>query len=222
MRAEQRLLATYALMVTLLLGSLSSTTAAAQALAEGVIQPTGELIQRRAAMSDAFWQQQFQSRNWPYQKLNVMIFSGNATTSDGTALTTKMGPAYDPNRKTVMADPKFFTVAQDFLMMPTDAFVTVVAAHEAGHHVQLLKGLIDQQLGPKELQADCLAGVFFADLVAKRLATQSQANDAEMRLLLMGEYIRSQHPGQNVPGGDARQAAFKKGLTEKNLSACGL
>lgn len=116
---------------------------------------------------DAVWHQLMPT----YTRPNVRLFSDQVQTGCGMA-TTDVGPFYCPVDKTAYFDTSFF---QDVLVKQlhssNGAFAQeYVVAHEYGHHVQNLQGVLGRaSQGAKgaggngvrtELQADCYAGVW--------------------------------------------------------------
>lgn len=107
-----------------------------------------------------------------YQLAKTNIFSGQTRTGCGTA-TASVGPFYCPVDKQVYLEDTFFDA-----MLPQlgakggDAAEAYVIAHEYGHHIQNLTGVLSkvQSAGDKtgagspqvrlELQADCYAGAW--------------------------------------------------------------
>jgi predicted metalloprotease len=92
----------------------------------------------------------------------------------GTA-SNQTGPFYCPPEETVYIDPTFFALLrQQFDASAGDLAQLYVLAHEYGHHVQYITGLMDQHpnngTGPDsngvrtELQADCFAGAWVGDM----------------------------------------------------------
>jgi predicted metalloprotease len=107
-----------------------------------------------------------------YQKIQVVPFTGQVSTACGTA-SSAVGPFYCPGDTTVYLDTGFFDELTSKLgAKGGDAAEAYVFAHEFGHHIQNLTGVMQkvqsqgQQSGPKsggvrlELQADCYAGVW--------------------------------------------------------------
>jgi predicted metalloprotease len=116
----------------------------------------------------SFWAQTYDG----YEKIQVVPFTGQVATACGTA-TSAVGPFYCPGDKTVYLDTGFFDDLIGKLgAQGGDAAEAYVFAHEFGHHIQNLTGVMakvqaqGQQTGPKsggvrlELQADCYAGVW--------------------------------------------------------------
>ncbi len=108
-----------------------------------------------------------------YQKIQVIPFTGQVSTACGTA-SSAVGPFYCPGDTTVYLDTGFFDELTSKLgAKGGDAAEAYVFAHEFGHHIQNLTGVMGKvqsqgagQTGPKsggvrlELQADCYAGVW--------------------------------------------------------------
>jgi predicted metalloprotease len=105
-----------------------------------------------------------------YTRPKVRLFSQSVNTGCGPA-TTDVGPFYCPVDQTAYFDTSFFQVLTDqFGSSGGPLAQEYVVAHEYGHHVQDLLGVLGKaQQGPggsegngvrTELQADCYAGVW--------------------------------------------------------------
>lgn len=110
-----------------------------------------------------------------YQPTKTHIFTGQVSTACGTA-TSAVGPFYCPVDRLVYLDTGFFDQLTSRLgAKGGDAAEAYVIAHEYGHHISNLAGVLDrvQRSGIKtganspqvklELQADCYAGVWLAN-----------------------------------------------------------
>ncbi|MEE6168228.1 MULTISPECIES: KPN_02809 family neutral zinc metallopeptidase [unclassified Mycolicibacterium] len=115
---------------------------------------------------DGVWSQLLQGYTRPHMKL----FKNQVNTGCGPA-TTEVGPFYCPADKTAYFDTGFFQVLVDqFGSSGGPLAQEYVVAHEYGHHVQDLLGVLGRaQQDPEgatgagvrtELQADCYAGVW--------------------------------------------------------------
>jgi hypothetical protein len=116
---------------------------------------------------DGVWEQLLPG----YTRPRVRLFSGQVDTRCGPA-TSDVGPFYCPVDQTAYFDTDFFQVLVDqFGSSGGPLAREYVVAHEFGHHVQNLKGVLDRAQGPgaqgaqgggvrTELQADCYAGVW--------------------------------------------------------------
>jgi predicted metalloprotease len=109
-----------------------------------------------------------------YQNPRMVVFSGATRSGCGTAQSA-MGPFYCPRDKTVYLDMSFFKEMKQKFRVSSEFAYAYVLAHEVGHHVQNLLGVIpkvekarrglnevqNNQLSVRvELMADCLAGVW--------------------------------------------------------------
>jgi len=104
-------------------------------------------------------------------------------------------------------------------------------SHEWGHHVQFLEG-IDNTPNPeldggiytieKELQADCLAGIYAQEAIARGWATEVDLHDAYQVALFIGDLPDTTFDDPTAHGtGEQRLQAFTNGL-EDGLFGCNL
>ena len=106
----------------------------------------------------AYWSNEVQN----YTIARTVFFTGSTDTGCGPA-STDVGPFYCPVDKKVYIDLGFFDELQSRFGGSNGPFAQAyVLAHEYGHHVQDLLGILDQKRNSiqVELQADCFAGVW--------------------------------------------------------------
>lgn len=112
------------------------------------------------------WSTQLQG----YTPPKTVIFSRSVDTGCGPA-TSDTGPFYCPADRTAYFDPTFFATLKQMGGSDGPLAQEYVVAHEYGHHVENLTGVLrkGQRMGSHgaqsgsvrvELQADCLAGVW--------------------------------------------------------------
>jgi predicted metalloprotease len=121
------------------------------------------------------WGRVFQAGGQRYPAPRLVLFNGGVQSACGAA-SSAMGPFYCPGDQQVYLDLDFFAEMQQRFHAAGDFARAYVIAHEVGHHVQNLLGVMDQvqraaQSGQpmqgadglsvrQELQADCFAGVW--------------------------------------------------------------
>lgn len=166
------------------------------------------------ALTD-YWSGAFTSGFEP--PAGMQLFSGQVATACGTG-TSEMGPFYCPGDTTIYLDEEF--TAQLLAQLGTersDVAELYIVAHEYGHHISNLTGQMAEarrsgnDTGPKsaqvrlELQADCYAGVFFANTIKDpsspiESVTQDDLDRIVAAARAVGDdHIQQQSTGRVVP-----------------------
>ncbi len=133
-----------------------------------------EFVSVVLATTEDVWTEQFRQMGETYQAPHLVLYSGTTSTPAGFA-SAASGPFYSPQDEKVYLDLSFFQELADRFRAPGDFADAYVIAHEVGHHVQKLLGIMDQVDAAQsraseaekndlsvrlELQADFLAGVW--------------------------------------------------------------
>jgi predicted metalloprotease len=130
----------------------------------------------RAILGDTedTWKAIFQRSGKPYEDPKLVLFTGTVQSACGFA-SAAVGPFYCPRDAEVYLDMSFFQELSQRFGAPGDFARAYVIAHEVGHHVQNILGIMDTMAAQQthadhvtrnelsvrqELQADCFAGIW--------------------------------------------------------------
>lgn len=140
--------------------------------------------------SQAMWADVFQQSDLTYRPTDLVVFSGATQSGCGGAY-AQAGPHYCPIDERVYVDLDFLEQLQTRFGAQGDTAQAYIVAHEVGHHVQQLLGVLGEldrirSQDPEaandasiavELQADCFAGVWLSTLQSGTSAAILEEND---------------------------------------------
>jgi uncharacterized protein len=139
----------------------------------------GQFVAAVLAANETVWSEVLpREKGIPYTKPKLVLYSGRTTSGCGGAQSA-MGPFYCPRDQKVYLDTAFFQDMKRRLGGGGDFAYSYVIAHEIGHHVENLLGVLPKVQAAQqaafskgeannlsvrvELMADCLAGVWAAN-----------------------------------------------------------
>ena len=190
------------------------------------------------ASTEDTWKAIFQQKGATYQEPNLVLFSDMVESACGFN-SAAVGPFYCPPDQRVYIDLAFFRDLEQRFGAPGDFAQAYVIAHEVGHHVQNVLGLIDTKTAAPargansqsvriELQADCLAGVWAHHAQSDRnLVESGDVEEALNAAASIGDdRLQKQSQGYVVPESfthgtsEQRVNAFQTGFKSGTIQAC--
>lgn len=203
-------------------------------------QELAEFVSVALADTEDVWHKLFEASGLTYREPKLVLFNGAVESACGFAQSAT-GPFYCPGDEKVYIDLNFLEQLQDRLGAQGDFAVAYIVAHEVGHHVQKLLGVLDQvhslrgQVSEKEynaqtvkleLQADFYAGIWAHH--AQKMKNILESGDIEEAMnaaqAVGDDRIQMQSRGYVVPDSfthgtsEQRMTWFKRGFTTGNVS----
>jgi uncharacterized protein len=201
-----------------------------------------EFVARVLGSTERVWGEIFQRAGRKYAEPKLVLFSGKVQSACGFA-SAAAGPFYCGNDQKVYIDLAFYRELRDRFKAPGDFAQAYVIAHEVGHHVQNLLGIMEKtQLRQRragereanalsvrlELQADCLAGIWAS--LANRDRRILETGDIEEGLNAAAQIgddsLQKRAQGYVVPEGFTHGSAqqrvrwFRRGIESGELKQC--
>ena len=204
---------------------------------------TASLVRHVLGETEAVWKDVLPAQTGvQYIDATLVLYSGATQAGCGGAQAA-MGPFYCPEDKKIYIDTSFFRDMQLKYGGGGDFAYAYVIAHEVGHHVQDLLGILDKTDAARqrasrtqanaisvrvELMADCLAGVWAAnankkwklinqDDIARALATAQAIGDDRLQTAARGYAV----PDSFTHGSSAmRQKWLNTGLQSGQVASC--
>ncbi len=188
--------------------------------------------------TENMWGEEFQKHNMTYRPAKVVLFN-DATQSECGVAQASSGPFYCPNDQKVYVDLSFYDQLRNQFGASGDFAQAYVIAHEIGHHVQNLTGVLpefNQRRGAMsqdeqnaysvrvELQADCYAGVWANYANRQNYLEQGDVEEAINAANAIGDdtLTRGQVAPRNFTHGTSEQRMMwlKRGMQTGDVTQC--
>lgn len=165
------------------------------------------------------WTDQFRARGKTYEEATLKLFRDTVPSACGRA-SSATGPFYCPADQDVYIDLSFYQLLRDKLGAPGDFAQAYVIAHEVGHHVQNLEGVLgkgrdegaDGGSVRVELQADCYAGIWAHDTKKRDILEAGDIEEALRAAQAIGDDSL-----QSGAGGAVRPETFTHGTSQQRM-----
>ena len=192
------------------------------------------------AGTEDVWTKEFRKKGRTYEPPRLVLFTNSVQSGCGGA-TSSSGPFYCSADQCVYIDLSFFSQMRQQLGADGDFAYAYVIAHEVGHHVQYLLGILDEahqqmsRVSQKEsnrisvrleLQADFFAGIWAHH--DNKMFNSLEDGDIEEGLNVASkigdDYLQKKAQGYTVPdafnhGTSAQRVRWlKKGLASGNIN----
>jgi predicted metalloprotease len=201
-----------------------------------------QFVARVLGSTERTWDQIFRAAGQTYQKPTLVLFTDAVESACGFGQAAA-GPFYCGEDQKVYIDLSFYRDLRQRFQAPGDFAQAYVIAHEVGHHVQNLLGIMrkvqslqsrssQQQANALsvrlELQADCLAGIWANHAHRERgileqgdieegLNAAAQIGDDRMQRRAQGYVVP-----EGFTHGSAQQRVewFRRGIASGDLKQC--
>jgi predicted metalloprotease len=202
-----------------------------------------EFVARVLGSTERTWSKIFESAGRRYENPTLVLFSGAVESACGFAQAAS-GPFYCGADHKLYIDLSFYRELRERFAAPGDFAQAYVIAHEVGHHVQNLLGIMDKVQGSQsrarnqqqanalsvrlELQADCLAGIWANDADRERnILEQGDVEEGLNAAAQIGDdRMQKRAQGYVVPEGFTHGSAeqrvqwFRRGIKSGDLKQC--
>ena len=200
-----------------------------------------EFISVVLAETEDTWNGIFQAEGADYPEPRLNIFEGSVRSACGMA-SSATGPFYCPGDSEVYLDTAFFRTLSRQFGAKGDFANAYVIAHEVGHHVQNVIGVLPKfnRMRPQlskaeenamsvrvELQADCFAGIWAHYAERKGLLEEGDLDEALNAAVQIGDdAIQRRTQGYVVPESfnhgtsEQRRDWFLRGYESGRMAAC--
>lgn len=212
-----------------------------QVTTEAPSDEAGQFAATVLAETEDVWNGIFQAEGQQYREPGMVLFTDQVRSACGFA-SAASGPFYCPGDSKLYIDLRFFDQLARQFGASGDFAQAYVIAHEVGHHVQNLIGVLPRfnqmRQGMSqaeanamsmrvELQADCFAGIWAHFTNQKGLLEAGDIDEALNAATAIGDdTLQKRSQGYVVPdsfthGTSAQRSAwFKRGYQTGSVDAC--
>lgn len=231
--------------MTLLEGEMGGGSGIQQESSEPASTPQNDemtaFVRTILAETEDTWQGIFKAAGETYEDPTLVLFNGSTRSACGQA-SSATGPFYCPGDRKVYLDTAFFRQLQQQFDASGDFAEAYVIAHEVGHHVQNLIGVLpkfnqmrqsmseveaNKMSVQVELQADCFAGVWGKFTQQKGMLEAGDLEEALNAATQIGDdTLQKRSQGYVVPdsfnhGTSAQRSKwFKRGFDSGDMNDC--
>jgi len=209
---------------------------------------TGRFVSRVLGSTEAVWKDIFAKDGKTYRAPTLVMYREVTEARCGGTAQAAMGPFYCPNDQKVYLDTSFFSqIERRFRGCSGKACEfaqAYVIAHEVGHHVQNLLGVLSRSHNAQraagdraaanhiqvqvELQADCFGGIWANKSEERWHLLQPGDVEAALRTAaaIGDDTLQRQSQGRVVPdsfthgSAEQRQRWFNTGLKSGEVASC--
>jgi uncharacterized protein len=200
-----------------------------------------QFVRTVLAETEDTWSGIFQANGEQYPAPTMVLFDGQVKSACGFA-SAASGPFYCPGDRKIYIDLSFYDQLSNQFGAGGDFAQAYVLAHEVGHHIQNITGILPKfnQMRQSmsevdanrmsvrvELQADCFAGIWARDTAQKGLLEKGDIEEALNAAEKIGDdRLQKMSQGYVVPdafnhGTSAqRQEWFARGAQSGKLDSC--
>jgi hypothetical protein len=201
----------------------------------------GQFVAKVLGSAEDVWGRIFQQSKSQFRAPTLVLYEGQVRSACGMGQSAT-GPFYCPTDEKLYIDLAFFRDLQTRFGAPGDFAQAYVIAHEVGHHVQKLTGVLQKSQEARasgsrtqanqasvrmELQADCYAGVWgYHAGTMKQLEPGDIAEALNAATAIGDDRLQKQTQGQVVPesfthGTSAQRVLwFKRGMASGRPQDC--
>jgi len=196
-----------------------------------------EFARRIIGSAEDVWQPLLRDRGVRFTPATFTAYDNATPTGCGVGQTSA-GPFYCPGDAHIYLDLSFFNELSQRFGAPGEFARAYVIAHEYGHHIQNILGVMDRRGGPSrgadngsvrtELQADCYAGVWAYHANQQFAILQNGDVEGALRAAssVGDDTLQKENQGVIVPdsfthGSSAQRVRwFQRGLEGGRMDAC--